>query len=149
MTFRTVHILHLRLNNLSVGMAVQAKLLFRGKLVQIDGVTGGALDISLEPVQRMPCGVRYFFNNFFPFPMALNTEGTGDKNFSVWTFGNLFGLFEKGFNEHLVFFNDGRIMAVMTFDAFMNAGFPGGKRRLHDMATDTKLGVVLGVVIQI
>ena len=143
------HVLHFREHVFRVGMAIHAELLIGFELVQFDGMTGGALDVFLEPVQGMALGPGHFNDFLVARQVAGHAHGAGHDDMIVRPFRYLSGTLENGLNEHHVFFVQGRVMTGMAVDALVHTGLPAVMRLSHEVAVQAELGIVLGVVVEV
>ena len=149
MTSGACHVFFFGQHVLSMGVAIDAKLLLGIEFVQINGMTGGAFNIFFEPMQGMTLGTRNLNDPLVSGQVAGDAHGAGNNDLIVRSFGYLGRAFEYGANEHEVSFIKSRVVAGMAIDAFVNAGFPGMKRVFHQMAVDAEFGIVFGIVIQV
>jgi hypothetical protein len=141
--------LHFRKHVCCVGMTVDAYLLYRFRLVALEGMTGSALNIFLEPVQGMALGSGDLGNFQVFLLVAGHALFTGDNGFVMRPIRYLSGTLYNHFEEHHIFFVEARVVACMAVDVLVHAGLPAVKRILHEMAVQTELGVVLGVIVQV
>ena len=149
MTVGAGHVLHFWKHIFCVGMTVHAELLLGIELVQCDGMAGGALDVFLEPVQGVSLRPRDFDDFFFPCQVAGHAHRAGYDNLVVRPFRYLRGTLHNCFDKHHISFVQGCVVAGVAVDALVHAGFPAVKSVLHEMAVQTELGIVLGVVVQV
>ena len=77
---------HFREHVCCVGVTVEAGILFWLRLMVLEGMAGGALDIFLEPVQRVPLGPGDLGDFFVALQVAGRAHLAGHDNFIVWPF---------------------------------------------------------------
>lgn len=131
-----------------LGMAVRTEGLIRSKLMQFDGMAGGTFKASLEPVQEVSPGLGNLGRFIISVQVAGEAYRAGNDDFIVRAAGHLSGTLHYGFNQHLVFFIYGGVMAGVALNTLVDAGFPGLVGVIHDVAGDAEFRVVFGVVVQ-
>ena len=78
MAGRTGEVLHFDRQVFPLGMAVHAEGLIRSKLMQFDGMAGGAFNAAFEPVQRMAPGLGNLGCPILAAQMAGEAQRTGN-----------------------------------------------------------------------
>ena len=116
------------------------------KLMHLLGMAHRTLDVLAE---RMQCVTGRGVDLDDPgvaFPMAIETDGTGNNDSTV-SLRNLLGPLDEHGEEIAVLIGDRGTVTGMTFDIFVRAMRPRIVRGLHEVAALAKTRGVLGEIV--
>ena len=83
------------------------------------------------------------------FGMALVAVFLADDDRALVPLGHLGGPVQHEADQELVLLGDGQMMAIMAVELLVLALRPAVVGRLHQVAADAELGIVLGKIIEL